>query len=60
MVKKKRDTFVNASEGALCIVGFGVEREMNAERVSIPGLRHSKSFLTCWQRTAKIFAIISL
>ena len=44
MVKKKRDTFVNASEGALCIVGFGVEREMNAERVSIPGFAIQKAF----------------
>ena len=50
MEKNKRDSFVNASEGALCIVGFGEEREMKAERASIPGFCHSKSFLSCWQR----------
>ena len=60
MEKNKRDPFVNDSEGALCIVGFGVEREIKAERASIPVHCHSKSFLSCWQRTANIFAIMFL
>ena len=60
MEKNKRNSFINASEGALCIMGFGEEREMKAERASIPGFCHSKSFLSCWQRTAKSFAIMYL
>ena len=47
MKKNKRDSFVNAREGALCIVGFGEEREIKAERASITGFCHSKSFLSC-------------